>query len=136
MIGNCLRLMDEGLLTSPYWWQFVLGVRGGAPATPKTLMHLVECLPPGSMWSAIGLGRGQLVMNTMAILLGGHVRTGMEDNVYYSRGVLAESNAQLAERCARLIRELGREVASPADARQLLGLKGALGNPAAGSLSA
>jgi len=135
MIGNCLRLADEGLIEPPFWWQFVLGVRGGAPATPKTLLHLVECLPVGSQWSAIGLGRGQLQMNTMAILLGGHVRTGMEDNVFYRRGELATSNAQLVERCAHLIRELGREVATPADARMTLGLKGALGNPAAGSFS-
>jgi 3-keto-5-aminohexanoate cleavage enzyme len=135
MIGNCLRLVDEGLLKPPFWWQFVLGVRGGAPATPKTLLHLVECLPPGSTWSAIGLGRGQLPLNTMAIILGGHVRTGMEDNVYYRRGELATSNAQLAERCGRLIRELGRDIASPADARQILGLKGSLGNPAAGTIA-
>jgi 3-keto-5-aminohexanoate cleavage enzyme len=129
MIYNCLRLIEEGLISGPLWWQFVLGVRGGAPATPKVLLHMVELLPEGSQWSAIGLGRGQLPMNTMAIILGGHVRTGMEDNVYYRRGELAQSNAQLVERCARLTRELGRDVASPADARRLLGLKGALGRP-------
>jgi 3-keto-5-aminohexanoate cleavage enzyme len=127
MIGNCMRLIDEGLLKPPFWWQFVLGVAGGAPATPKTLMHLVEHLPEGSQWSAIGLGRGQLPMNVMAVILGGHIRTGMEDNVYYRRGVLAESNAQLVERAARITREMGREVASPDDARKLLGLKGKLG---------
>jgi 3-keto-5-aminohexanoate cleavage enzyme len=127
MIGNCMRLIDEGLLKPPFWWQFVLGVAGGAPATPKTLMHLVEHLPPGSQWSAIGLGRGQLPMNVMAVILGGHVRTGMEDNVFYRRGELAESNAQLVERCARITREMGREVASPSEARALLGLKGKLG---------
>jgi 3-keto-5-aminohexanoate cleavage enzyme len=127
MIGNCLRLINEGLLKPPFWWQFVLGVAGGAPATPKTLMHLVESLPPDSQWSAIGLGRGQLPMNVMAVILGGHVRTGMEDNVYYRRGQLAESNAQLVERCVRITRELGRDVASPGDARRLLGLKGQLG---------
>lgn len=131
MIHNCMRLVGEGLLKPPFWWQFVLGVRGGAPATPKTLLHLVESLPPDSQWSAIGLGRGQLVMNTMAILMGGHARTGMEDNVFYSRGKLATSNAQLVERVARLSLELGREVASPEDARRMLGLKGTLGNPTA-----
>jgi 3-keto-5-aminohexanoate cleavage enzyme len=127
MIYNCLHLIDQGLIEGPLWWQFVLGVRGGAPATPKVLMTMVELLPAGSQWSTIGLGRGQLPMNTMAIILGGHVRTGMEDNVYYRRGELAASNAQLVERCARLTRELGREVATPADARQLLGLRGFVG---------
>ena len=127
MIYNCLNLIQEGAIDGPLGWQFVLGVRGGAPATPKVLLHMVELLPTDSRWSAIGLGRGQLPMNTMAIILGGHVRTGMEDNVYYRRGELATSNAQLVERCARLTRELGREVATPADARRLLSLKGGLG---------
>lgn len=127
MIYNCLGLIQEGAIEGPLWWQFVLGVKGGAPATPKVLLHMVELLPPDSQWSAIGLGRGQLPMNTMAIILGGHVRTGMEDNVYYRRGELATGNAQLVERCARLTRELGREVASPADARRQLKLKGGLG---------
>jgi 3-keto-5-aminohexanoate cleavage enzyme len=125
MIGNCLRLINEGLIEEPLWWQFVLGVPGGAPAEPKTLLHMVDMLPAGSQWSVIGIGRGQLPMNMLAIMLGGHVRTGLEDNIYYRRGVLAESNAQFVERLARLTREMGREVATPADARRLLGLRGA-----------
>jgi 3-keto-5-aminohexanoate cleavage enzyme len=125
MIGNCLRLINEGLIEEPLWWQFVLGVPGGAPAEPKTLLHMVDMLPAGSQWSVIGIGRGQLPMNMLAIMLGGHVRTGLEDNIYYKRGVLAESNAQFVERLARLTREMGREVATPADARRLLGLRGA-----------
>lgn len=125
MIENCKRLIDAGLIDEPLWFQFVLGVRGGAPATPKTLLHMVESLPPGALWSVIGVGRGQLPMNAMAILMGGHVRTGLEDNIYYRRGELATSNAQLVERLARLIREFGREVASPDDARRILRLKGA-----------
>jgi 3-keto-5-aminohexanoate cleavage enzyme len=125
MIGNCLRLINEGLIEEPLWWQFVLGVPGGAPAEPKTLLHMVDMLPVGSQWSVIGIGSGQLPMNMLAIMLGGHVRTGLEDNIYYKRGVLAESNAQFVERLARLTREMGREVATPADARRLLGLRGA-----------
>ena len=124
MINNCIRLIDEGLIDQPLWWQFVLGVQGGAPATPKILMTMVEMLPAGSQWSVIGLGRNQLTMNAMGILLGGHVRTGMEDNVYYRRGELAVSNAQLVERLNRLIREFGRDVASPDQARQMLQLRG------------
>ena len=124
MIGNCLRLINEGLIEEPLWWQFVLGVPGGAPAEPKTLLHMVDMLPAASQWSVIGIGRGQLPMNMLAIMLGGHVRTGLEDNIYYKRGVLAESNAQFVERLARLTREMGRDVATPADARRLLGLRG------------
>jgi 3-keto-5-aminohexanoate cleavage enzyme len=124
MIGNCLRLVDEGLIDRPLWWQFVLGVPGGAPATPKILMTMVEMLPEGSQWSVIGIGRNQLAMNAMGILLGGHVRTGLEDNIYYRRGELAVSNAQLVERLARLTRELGRDVATPDQARRLLQLRG------------
>jgi 3-keto-5-aminohexanoate cleavage enzyme len=123
-IYNCIRLIDEGLIQGPpYWWQFVLGVKGGAPADPKILLMMADLLPEGSQWSAIGLGRGQLPMNAMAILLGGHPRTGMEDNVYYRYRELARSNGQLVERVARLTRELGREVASPSDARRLLKLR-------------
>jgi 3-keto-5-aminohexanoate cleavage enzyme len=125
MVGNCLRLIDEGLIEQPLWWQFVLGVPGGAPAEPRTLLHMVDMLPAGSQWSVIGIGRGQLPMNRLAIMTGGHVRTGLEDNIYLKRGVLAESNAQFVERLARLTREFGREVATPADARRLLGLRGA-----------
>lgn len=125
MVGNCRRLIDEGLIERPLWWQLVLGVPGGAPAEVKTLIHMVDMLPEGSQWSVIGIGRGQLTMNVMGILLGGHVRTGLEDNIYYQRGVLATSNAQLVERLARLTRELGRQVATPADVRRLLGLRGA-----------
>jgi 3-keto-5-aminohexanoate cleavage enzyme len=125
MVGNCLRLIDEGLIEQPLWWQFVLGVPGGAPAEPRTLLHMVDMLPAGSQWSVIGIGRGQLPMNMLAIMTGGHVRTGLEDNIYLKRGVLAESNAQFVERLARLTREFGREVATPADARRLLGLRGA-----------
>lgn len=124
MLENCKRLIGEGFIDPPYWFQFVLGVKGGAPAEPKTLLHLIDSLPAEARWSVIGVGRGQLPMNTMAILLGGHVRTGLEDNIYYRRGELATSNAQLVERLVRLIEELGREVASPNDAREMLQLKG------------
>ena len=122
MIGNCLRLHREGLLRTPLHFQFVLGVPGGAPATLKTLLYFVESIPNGSTWSATGIGRAwtEIAMATMA--LGGHVRVGLEDAVYYSRGELARSSAQMVERIVRLAAELGRPLATPAEARQMLGL--------------
>ena len=122
MISNALRLAEQGLIKPPYFFQLVMGVPGSQPATPKQLFHLVESLPPGAPWSACGIARHQLPMNALAIALGGHARTGMEDNIYYRAGELATSNAQLVARLARIGRECGREVASPNEARQMLGL--------------
>jgi 3-keto-5-aminohexanoate cleavage enzyme len=122
MIENAKRLIARGLLTPPYWFQFVLGVRGGAPATPGQLVHMVSQLPPNSRWSVCAIGRDQLPMNIMAIAMGGHARTGLEDNIYYSYRVLAEGNAPLVARLARIAREAGRELATPDEAREMLGL--------------
>ncbi|MBA2519196.1 MAG: 3-keto-5-aminohexanoate cleavage protein [Chloroflexia bacterium] len=121
-VWNALRLIDDGLLRPPYWFQFVLGVRGGSPPTVKQLVHLVEMLPPGAHWSVCGIGRAQLPLGLAAMAMGGHVRTGLEDNVYYHRGELATSNAQLVERLVRIAGELGRPVATPAQTRRLLDL--------------
>lgn len=121
MIENARRLIDTGLIAPPYWFQFVLGIRGGAPATVKQLLHMVEQLPPDSHWSVCAIGRDQLPLNVAALVMGGHARTGLEDNHYYTRGVKA-TNPQLVERLVRLAREVGREPASPAEARALLGL--------------
>ncbi|MBA4422421.1 MAG: 3-keto-5-aminohexanoate cleavage protein [Syntrophus sp. (in: bacteria)] len=122
MIGNALALVEKGLIQTPLWWQFVLGVRGGAPATARSLLHLVDSLPPSSLWSVCAVGWRQLPMNMLAIAMGGHARTGLEDNLYYSRGKLAQSNAQLVARLTRIARESGREPATPAEARAMLGL--------------
>ena len=122
MIDNALRLVRKGLLTPPLHFDFVMGVPGGIGGTVKNLLHLVESIPAGSTWSVAGIGRHELPLATMAIVMGGHVRVGFEDNIYYSRGVKAESNAQLVARVARLAKELGREVATPNEARQLLGM--------------
>ncbi len=137
MIENAKRLIDRGLIQPPFWFQFVLGVRGGAPATLDHLAFMVKQLPPGSHWSACGIGRHQLPLGVTAMLLGGHARTGLEDNIYYSYRVLAEGNAPLVARLVRIARELGREVASPAEARELLALQPVTaaarpGQPAAG----
>ena len=120
-VWNALRLIDEGLLKPPFWFQFVLGVRGGSPPTAKQLQHMIEMLPPGAHWSVCGIGRAQLPLGMAALAMGGHVRTGLEDNIWYRKGELA-SNPQLVARIARLAEELGRPVATPAQTRSLLGL--------------
>jgi 3-keto-5-aminohexanoate cleavage enzyme len=116
-------LIDDGKLKPPFWFQFVLGVRGGSPGAVKQLVHLVDMLPSGALWSVCGIGRAQLPLGIAGMAMGGHVRTGLEDNIYYHKGVLAASNAQLVERLVRIAGECGRPVASPNDARQILGLR-------------
>jgi 3-keto-5-aminohexanoate cleavage enzyme len=120
-LTNAKRLAAEGLLRFPAHVDFVLGVPGGLDASVRNLVHLVDALPSGCTWSVAGIGRDQLPMATVAIAMGGHVRVGLEDNIYYSRGRLAR-NDELVARVARIGAELGRPVASPAEARDLLGL--------------
>ncbi len=122
MIVTCLRMRGEGKLEDPLHFQFVLGTPWGAPATPKSLLYLYEHIPSNATWSVIGIGKAHLPISMMALIMGGHIRVGMEDNIYYESGVLATSNAQLVERIVRIAREYGRDVASPAEARQILGL--------------
>jgi 3-keto-5-aminohexanoate cleavage enzyme len=120
MIENGRRLIAEGLVAGPGVWQLCLGVRGGAPADLPTVAHLLQRLPEGAFWSMLGVGRHQLPVNLVSLAFGGHVRTGLEDNVLYHRGVPAASNAQLVERIVRLAGEAGRPVATPEQARELL----------------
>jgi 3-keto-5-aminohexanoate cleavage enzyme len=122
MVATCLRYAQEGLLRAPLHFQFVLGTRFGMPANARSLLYLTDLIPDDATWSVIGIGSSQLPMAMLAIVLGGHARVGLEDNIYYSRGVLAQSNAQLVERIVRIAGELGRGVATPAEARALLGL--------------
>ncbi len=124
MIENCLRLNAEGLLAEPLYFQFVLGVPGGAPANARTLIHLVDSLPPGSIWSATGIGRHAVDVAMLTISMGGHVRVGLEDSIYYRHHQLARSNAELVARIARLAAEAERPLASPDQARTILGLPG------------
>jgi 3-keto-5-aminohexanoate cleavage enzyme len=119
-IEFCLRLAGEGLLREPLWFQFVMGIPGGIAATPRNLLHLAGSVPEGSSWSAIGVGRAQLPMTSLAISAGGHVRVGMEDNVMLSRGVLATSNADFVRRAAETGRLAGRPPATPAEARAIV----------------
>ena len=130
-VWNAVRLIDDGLLEPPFWFQFVLGVRGGSPPDVKQLQHLVEMLPPAAHWSVCGIGRAQLPLGMAAMAMGGHVRTGLEDNIWYRKGELAQSNAQLVARVARIAAELGRPLATPDHVRALLGLRGVSGENAA-----
>jgi 3-keto-5-aminohexanoate cleavage enzyme len=121
-LSNARRLEKEGLLSFPQHVDFVLGVPGGLDATVQNLADLVEALPPGCTWSVAGIGRMQLPMAMAALAMGGHVRVGLEDNIYYSKGRLA-TNAELVARVVRLANELGRPVATPDEARGILGLR-------------
>ncbi len=121
-VANARRLAKEGLLTFPQHVDFVLGVPGGLEATVSNLCELVNDLPPGCTWSVAGIGRQQLPMAMTAIAMGGHVRVGLEDNVYYSKGRLAR-NEELVARVARIAHEAGRPVATPDQAREILGLR-------------
>ncbi|MDI7245901.1 MAG: 3-keto-5-aminohexanoate cleavage protein [Bacillota bacterium] len=122
MVANAMRLARQGLVREPLYFDFVMGVPGGIPGTIDNVMHLVRQIPAGAMWQVAGVGRAELPLAAVAVVAGGHVRVGFEDNIYYSKGVLAESNAQLVARIARIARELGREVATPAEARHMLGI--------------
>jgi 3-keto-5-aminohexanoate cleavage enzyme len=122
MMITCLRLMDQGYFEEPLHFQLVLGTPWGSPATPKSFLHIYEYLPQNSTWSIIGIGKGHLPMSMMGLIMGGHIRVGMEDNIYYQRGVLAASNAQFVERIVRIAREYGRKVATPSEAREILRL--------------
>ncbi len=120
-IGNARRLARERLLSFPQHVDLVLGVPGALEATVQNLADLVDALPDGCTWSVAGIGRQQLPMAMAAIAMGGHVRVGLEDNLYYSRGRLAR-NEELVARVARIAAEAGRPVATPTQARKMLGL--------------
>jgi len=117
------ELMARGLIEPPPLFQLCLGIPWGAPADPRTLIAMRDALPPEALWSAFGIGREQFPMVAQAVLLGGNVRVGLEDNLYLARGQLA-TNAELVARAVELIGRLGRSVASPASARRMLQLRG------------
>jgi 3-keto-5-aminohexanoate cleavage enzyme len=119
-VSLCLDLVRRGLIREPLQFSFVMGVRGGMPGDPALLPLLVSMLPGGAIWQAIGIGRTQLPLSFAALALGGNVRVGFEDNVYFGRGRLAESNAQFVSRAVELVRTAGREVATPDDVRERL----------------
>lgn len=123
MIDAAIRLHKKGYIKAPMHFNFVMGVNGGISAEMRDFVFLKESIPPGSTFTATGIGRYEFPVATMAILAGGHVRVGFEDNVYLEKGVLAKSNGELVEKVVRIARELGREIATPDEARKILGLE-------------
>ena len=118
-------LIKEGLLQPPYHYGFVLNVPGAAKYDIETLTYFVNRLPKGAYWTAMGVGKACLPAHYGALALGtGFIRVGFEDNVYYDKGVLADSNAHLVQRTAKIVKDAGYEVATPADVREMFKLKG------------
>ena len=122
-IDQANALVREGLVAPPPWYQLCMGIRWGIPATIDNLLFMHRQLPPEAVWSVLGVGRHQLEMTTVAPLMGGHIRVGFEDNIYYARGVLAKSNAQLVTRAVRILRLLNLEPATVAEAAAMLNLQ-------------
>ncbi|TJX68333.1 3-keto-5-aminohexanoate cleavage protein [Soehngenia saccharolytica] len=121
MVDYAIKYNKQGFIKAPMHFDFVLGVQ--MTATARDLAFLVDSIPEGSTWTVAGIGKNQFPMAALAIVMGGHVRVGFEDNIYISKGVLAKSNGELVEKVVRLAKELGREIATPNEAREILGLK-------------
>ena len=126
MIANAAYYLKKGVLKAPLHFQMCMGCANGIPGSVKNLVFMKETMDtlcPGSTWSAFGVGHSAMEIMYATIALGGHLRVGMEDNVMYAKGVLAKSNRQFVERARRCVEEYGKEVATPAEAREILGLK-------------
>lgn len=115
-------LIADGTLDGPGMWTFVTGVKYGFSSSPETLLYARSLLPAGAIWSAFGIGRFEFPIVAQAWLAGGHVRVGMEDNIYLEKGVLAQSNAELVSKAKRIIEDLGGALATPREARAMLQL--------------
>ena len=128
MLYNAAKLVADGLLKAPVHVQFVLGIPGALPADREVLefeLAQLQRMLPGATWTAAGIGRHQLTVNEWSLELGGHCRTGLEDNLRFDKERLATSNAELVKRVADLTTKFGRSVATPAEARKILGLRAA-----------
>lgn len=123
MVDMAIKLQKKGFIKTPMHFNFVMGVNGGIAATPRDLVFMAGSIPQGSTYTVSGIGRFEFQMAAVTIVMGGHVRVGFEDNVYIEKGIPAKSNAELVERVVRLAKELGRKIATPQEAREILGLK-------------
>lgn len=123
MIEMAIRLQKKGFIKTPMHFDFVQGVNGGIGGDLRDFIFLRGSIPAGSTYTVAGVGRYEFPLAMAAIIDGGHVRVGFEDNVYLSKGVLAKSNGELVAKVVRMAKELGREIATPAEAREILGLK-------------
>jgi len=121
-IGNTRPLIDMGVLAPPYQFSLIMGVLGGIPGTTRHLVDQVDSLPAESHWQVIGIGLNQWPLVAAAVTMGGNIRVGLEDNFYLEEGKMAKSNGDLVDKAARLCRDLGRDIASPSEARTQLGL--------------
>jgi 3-keto-5-aminohexanoate cleavage enzyme len=122
MIRNAVDLAERGLAETPLHFDFVMGLKGAIPATIENLVHLKNSIPPGSTWTVAGIGAAQLIVNTHALLMGGHVRVGLEDNIYFRKGELAP-NERFVERMVKMAAQFGRGVATPDEAREIMSLR-------------
>jgi len=116
------HLIDRGKLSSPPLFQLCLGIPWGAPATVESMLHMRDMLPDDALWAAFGIGAAQFPMVAAAVLLGGNVRVGLEDNLYLARGVLAPTNASLVDRSVAIVESLGARSATTREAREILGI--------------
>ena len=121
-VDLALRLHRKGFIDGPLHFNFVLGVNGGMTGTSRDLLFLINSIPEGCTFTVTGIGRYQLPLNVLSMMEGGHVRVGFEDNLMMKRGVLAKSNAEFVERIVRIAHELNLEIATPAEAREIMGL--------------
>jgi 3-keto-5-aminohexanoate cleavage enzyme len=126
MYRDVRNIIEKGLVKKPYYINLVIGInyQGGLDPVPKSLLMMLEAAPKveGVIFNISGIGRAQLSLTTLGMLLGTNIRVGMEDNIYFSKGVLAQSNAQLVARSVRIAREFGYEIASPKETREILGV--------------
>jgi len=123
MIDTAIRQNKKGNILSPMHFNIVMGVNGGISASPRDLTFMVDSLPQGSTFTVSGMGRYQMSMAAVSIIMGGHVRVGFEDNLYLEKGVLAKSNGELVQKVVRIVKELGRSIATPNEAREILNIQ-------------
>jgi 3-keto-5-aminohexanoate cleavage enzyme len=122
-IENMKVLVEHGVLKEPVYYSLVLNIAGGIPTSPKLMNAMIDAIPEGSKWQVITISKLNLPSTVMAMCQGANIRTGLEDSIYYQRGVLAESNAQMVERMVRIARELGREIATVDETIEMLDVK-------------
>lgn len=123
MIDTALRICKKGYITSPLHFNFVMGLNGGISATLRDLAFMVGSIPEGSTYTVTGVGKAQFTMAAMAIAAGGNVRVGFEDNIYIQQGVIAKSNGEMVEKVVSLAKEIGRDIATPEEARKILNIR-------------
>ncbi len=121
-ISNALRVVKEGIINGHLHFDFVLGVPGACPADVRNLVRMADSIPSDATWTVAGIGKHEFEMAAIAIAIGGNVRVGLEDNIYISKGVLAKSNAELVENVVKIAKSIGREIATPDEARRILNI--------------